>query len=117
MNSVRLGLLPSRCDILLITKVQSAQTGQMDGDGTPADLLTGQPCRLDVNKYARDVTQTAEYEKATHVLVTNLFPFPLNTKLHQVRVDGVIYRLTDDAPVYGRMNTPHHYELGVLRVS
>jgi hypothetical protein len=88
----------------------------MDGDATPAPVLANVPCRLDVNKSARDVTGTAEYERATHIIFINPVAITLNTKLHQAQVDGITYRLMEINPVYGRESTPHHVEILVLRV-
>lgn len=104
---------------LILTKSSTVDPISGQQDDTWSVAYSGIRCRLDENKQARYVSQTADMEIGTHTLFCN-YPLPveLDVKLHQIQVDSLIYRIVGGIkPVYGIRTTPDHYEIQVVRYS
>ena len=112
---IPLRLLAQSCSILINSPVQDTKSGQQKDNWAVA--YSNIPCRLDLNKATRYVSQEVDAVKSTHTLYAN-YPLPVvpNPKDHHISVDGKEFRIINVTPVYLLQSTPSHYEIDSLEV-
>ena len=114
---ISMRLLPSTFSICTKSSTVSNKSRQQNDTWTPA--YTDIRCRLDENRQARYVSQTADMAVGTHTLLCNYpLPIALDVKQHEIQIDSANYRIVGGvSPIYGMRSTPEHYEIQVVRYS
>lgn len=112
-------LLTTTCSFMSRSTTKDTAFGQVNEKWTV--VVAGVPCRIDENKTDRYVSQTADMEKSSHVLLLN-HPLPapitvVSVKDNHVIVDSLEYRVMMVNPVNGLLSVPSHYQINLMRVS